>query len=73
MQASTPCELYVLHKDDFKQIFFNDFKDIGMEFAEFAYSRKCKLEETYKEAVEFLQTGGEAQSVSLPSSNCYSD
>lgn len=48
----------MLNKKDFKHIFLMEFRDIGMELANFAYSRKLRTRKSYKEALEFLLQGG---------------
>jgi len=63
VQASRTCELYVLNKKDFKQMFFMEFRDIGMEFADLAFSRKIRTKRTYKEALAYLTKGGARKDV----------
>ena len=48
----------MLNKKDFKSIFLMEFRDIGIELAEFAYSRKLRTRKAYKEAISFLSKGG---------------
>lgn len=58
VQAVKTCELYVLNKKDFKQLFLMEFREIGLEFADLALSRKIRTRKTYKEALAFLTKGG---------------
>lgn len=54
VMAIKHCELYVLNKKDFKQVFLMEFRDIGVELVENAYSRKNRTRKTYKEALSYL-------------------
>lgn len=58
LKAVKTCELYVLNKKEFKQIFFMEFRDIGMEIVNLAYRRKFRTKKAYQEAITFLGKGG---------------
>ena len=53
IKAVTDCELLVLNKKKFIDIFFNEYRDIGMKFLESSYARKKKTQTYYKEAIKY--------------------
>ncbi len=57
LKAVKTCELYVLNKKEFKQIFFMEFRDIGMEIVNLAYKRKFRTKQAHREALDFLEKG----------------
>ena len=54
--ATRDSELYVLNKKDFKQVFLMEFRNIGEEIVDNAYSRKIRAKKVYKEAVDFVKS-----------------
>lgn len=53
--AAKDSELLVLSKKHFKNIFFIEFREIGMDFINNAYLRKKKTRKIFKEAIEFCK------------------
>ena len=54
-KALKTTELLVLHKKNFRQIFYSDFKQVGQEFSKNAYSRYKKTKRIMKEAKTFCE------------------
>ena len=54
-KAIKDTELLVLHTKEFNQLFFSEFKEIGVEFLRGALSRKRKTKKVFKEAVCFCE------------------
>jgi len=55
--ALKDCEFYVLNKKDFKKVFLMEFRDIGVEMYNNAFTRKVRTRKIYKEAVEYCKNG----------------
>ena len=53
--AAKDSELLVLSKKHFKNIFFIEFREIGMDFINNAYLRKKKTRKIFKEAIDFCK------------------
>ena len=54
-KALTDCELLVLNKKHFKNVFFVEFRDIGEQLFNNAVKRKIRTKKIYKEAIEYCQ------------------
>lgn len=54
--ATKDSELLVLSKKHFKNLFFLEFRDIGMNFINNAYMRKKKMRQVWKEAIIFCKS-----------------
>ena len=54
--AVKDCDFYVLNKKDFKTVFFQEFRDIGMQVVDNAYSRKIRTKKVYKEAIKHVES-----------------
>ena len=50
--ALRECEIYVLNKKDFKQVFLMEHRDIGTALYTNAYKRKQRIRKAYKDALE---------------------
>eukprot|EP01017_Pseudomicrothorax_dubius_P011259 TRINITY_DN14181_c0_g1_i1.p1 TRINITY_DN14181_c0_g1~~TRINITY_DN14181_c0_g1_i1.p1 ORF type:complete len:528 (+),score=96.67 TRINITY_DN14181_c0_g1_i1:60-1586(+) len=48
-------ELYVLNKKNFKSVFFQEFRDIGMEVLQIAFERKVRMKGYYQEALKLCR------------------
>ena len=48
-------EFYVLNKKYFKEAFFVEYREIGLELLKHAYERKNRMKKVFKSAVEFSQ------------------
>lgn len=48
VQAMKECEFYVLNKKDFREVFIQEFREIGEEIYDLAKTRKYKMKELYK-------------------------
>lgn len=53
--ATKESELLVLSKKQFKNLFFIEFREIGMSFINNAYLRKKNTRKIYKEAIGFCE------------------
>ena len=54
-KALTDCELLVLNKKHFKNVFFVEFREIGEQIFNNSFNRKNRTKTIYKEALEFCQ------------------
>ena len=54
-KALTDCELLVLNKKHFKNVFFVEFRDIGEQIFKNALKRRIRTKKIYKEAVEHCE------------------
>jgi len=54
-QAKSECELLVLNKKNFTQLFFQDFRDMGAEIYNNALKRRQRSQKTHKEALTQCQ------------------
>ena len=59
IMAARDSELLVLSKKQFKNVFFIEFRNIGMSFIKNAYLRKERFKKTYQEAIKFCKQNKE--------------
>ena len=55
-KALSDCELLVLNKKHFKNVFFVEFRDVGEQLFNNAFNRKSRTKKIYKEALEFCKS-----------------
>lgn len=64
-QAMKECEFYVLNKKDFREVFIQEFRDIGEEIYSLAKNRKISMKELYRLRLKEAAEEGKAKQVNL--------